>query len=71
MLAVGGAHSTSGPLVEDMMREVADVEDMMREVADDVVGLLVDKSGHWLPDEAPAHLAAHLVRFLERATATR
>jgi len=54
VLAVGGATSTSGPLVEEMMREVAD----------DVTGLRVPRAAHWIPEENPVLLAAALVDFL-------
>ena len=37
VLAVGGAISTSGPLVEEMMREVAN----------DVTGVRVPRTAHW------------------------
>lgn len=60
VLAVGGAHSTSGPHVEEMMREVAE----------DVTGLIVPESAHWVPEENPRFLTEHLLGFLDR-TATR
>ena len=53
VLSVGGATSISGPLVEEMMREVAD----------DVTGLIVPRTAHWIPEEAPAALTAALVEF--------
>lgn len=53
VLSVGGATSISGPLVEGMMREVAD----------DVTGLIVPGTAHWIPEEAPAALTAALVDF--------
>jgi pimeloyl-ACP methyl ester carboxylesterase len=43
VLAVGGAISTSGPVVEEMMREVAE----------DVAGLRVPDTAHWVPEENP------------------
>lgn len=54
VLAIGGAHSTSGPHVEDMMREVAD----------DVTGVVVPGAAHWIPEESPDELAVALVDFL-------
>ena len=54
VLAVGGATSTSGPLVEDMMREVAE----------SVTGLRVPRSAHWIPEENPAALVTGLLAFL-------
>jgi pimeloyl-ACP methyl ester carboxylesterase len=48
VLAVGGATSTSGPLVEEMMREVAE----------DVSGVRVSRSAHWIPEENPSALSA-------------
>jgi pimeloyl-ACP methyl ester carboxylesterase len=44
VLAVGGEISTSGALVEEMMREVAD----------DVTGVRIPRTGHWVPEENPA-----------------
>jgi pimeloyl-ACP methyl ester carboxylesterase len=57
VLAVGGATSTSGPLVEEMMREVAL----------DVTGLRVPRTAHWIPEENPQALTAALLEFLGRA----
>jgi pimeloyl-ACP methyl ester carboxylesterase len=56
VLAVGGAISTSGPVVEEMMREVAD----------DVVGVRVNATAHWVPEENPDALVAALLQFLNR-----
>lgn len=53
VLAVGGERSTSGPLVEEMMREVAA----------DVTGLLVPGAAHWIPEENPAALTRALLDF--------
>jgi pimeloyl-ACP methyl ester carboxylesterase len=41
VLAVGGASRTSGPLVEEMMREAAE----------HVAGLRVPGTAHWIPEE--------------------
>jgi pimeloyl-ACP methyl ester carboxylesterase len=54
VLAVGGEHSTSGPHVEAMMREVAD----------DVTGAVVPNAAHWIPEENPDALLEHLTKFL-------
>jgi pimeloyl-ACP methyl ester carboxylesterase len=54
VLAVGGATSTSGPLVEEMMREVADT----------VTGVRVSRSAHWIPEENPTELVAAVLEFL-------
>ena len=53
VLAVGGAISTSGPLVEEMMREVAE----------DVTGLRVPRTGHWVPEESPEAFARAVLEF--------
>jgi pimeloyl-ACP methyl ester carboxylesterase len=55
VLAVGGATSTSGPLVEDMMREVAET----------VTAVRVPRTGHWIAEENPSAFTAALLRFLE------
>jgi len=54
VLAVGGTISTSGPLVEEMMREVAD----------DVTGYRVPRTAHWIPEESPDALATTLIEFV-------
>ncbi|HET9948220.1 MAG TPA: alpha/beta hydrolase [Longimicrobiales bacterium] len=54
VLAVWGSKSTSGPLVGEMMREVAD----------DVTGVRVPGTGHWIPEENPAALLGELLEFL-------
>jgi pimeloyl-ACP methyl ester carboxylesterase len=53
VLAVGGATSTSGPLVEEMMREVAE----------SITAVRVPRSAHWIPEENPAALTAALLEF--------
>jgi pimeloyl-ACP methyl ester carboxylesterase len=58
VLAVGGASSTSGPLVEEMMREVAD----------NVAGLRVPGTAHWIPEENPQALARAVLEFAGPAT---
>jgi pimeloyl-ACP methyl ester carboxylesterase len=58
VLAVGGASSTSGPLVEEMMREVAD----------NVTGLRVPRTAHWVPEENPQALARAVLEFAGPAT---
>jgi pimeloyl-ACP methyl ester carboxylesterase len=56
VLAVGGAISTSGDVVEEMMREVAA----------DVTGIRIPDTGHWVPEEAPAALADAVLQFAAR-----
>jgi pimeloyl-ACP methyl ester carboxylesterase len=56
VLAVGGAISTSGPVVEEMMREVAE----------DVTGLWVPATAHWIAEENPTAFTEALLRFLMR-----
>jgi pimeloyl-ACP methyl ester carboxylesterase len=55
VLAVGGATSTSGPLVGEMMREVAENVTVVR----------VPQTGHWIPEENPSAFTATLLDFLE------
>jgi pimeloyl-ACP methyl ester carboxylesterase len=57
VLAVGGASSTSGPLVEEMMREVAD----------NVTGVRVPGTAHWIPEENPRALARAVLGFAGKA----
>jgi pimeloyl-ACP methyl ester carboxylesterase len=57
VLAVGGATSTSGPLVEEMMHEVAA----------DVAGLRISGAAHWIAEENPAAFTSSLLEFLARA----
>ena len=54
VLAVWGALSNSGPLLRDMMNEVAD----------DVTGVEIARSGHWIPEETPTALTSALLDFL-------
>ena len=54
VLAVGGEISTSGALVEEMMREVAE----------DVTGVRVPRTGHWVPEENPEAFNRALLGFL-------
>jgi pimeloyl-ACP methyl ester carboxylesterase len=54
VLAVGGAISTSGPLVEEMMREVAE----------NVTGLRIPATGHWIAEENPTDFTTGLLKFL-------
>ena len=53
VLAVGGASSTSGPLVEEMMGEVAA----------NVTGLRVPGTAHWVPEENPRALVRAVLEF--------
>ena len=57
VLAVGGAVSTTGPLMAEMMREVAD----------DVTELRVPRTAHWIAEENPDALVAGLLAFLKRS----
>ena len=54
VLAVGGEISTSGPVVEEMMREVAD----------DVTGVRVPATGHWVAEENPEAFADAVLAWL-------
>ena len=54
VLAVGGEISTSGPLVEEMMREVAG----------DVTGVRIPRTSHWVAEENPAGFVRALLDFL-------
>jgi pimeloyl-ACP methyl ester carboxylesterase len=54
VLAVGGSISTSGPVVEEMMREVAD----------DVTGVRIPATAHWVPEENPAAFVHAVLEFL-------
>jgi pimeloyl-ACP methyl ester carboxylesterase len=54
VLAVGGEISTSGPLVEEMMREVAG----------DVTGVRIPRTSHWVAEENPAGVVRALLDFL-------
>jgi pimeloyl-ACP methyl ester carboxylesterase len=56
VLAVGGATSTSGPVIEAMMQEVAER----------VTGLRIPGSAHWVAEENPEACLAALLQFLER-----
>ncbi|HEX5782843.1 MAG TPA: alpha/beta hydrolase [Solirubrobacteraceae bacterium] len=54
VLAVGGEISTSGALVEEMMREVAE----------HVTGVRVPGTAHWVPEENPQAFMRALLDFL-------
>jgi pimeloyl-ACP methyl ester carboxylesterase len=54
VLAVGGAASTTGPLMAEMMREVAE----------DVTELRVTRAAHWIAEENPEALGDGLIGFL-------
>jgi pimeloyl-ACP methyl ester carboxylesterase len=55
VLAVGGAYSTTGPLMADMMREVAE----------DVTELRVQDTAHWIAEENPTGFLEGLQKFLQ------
>ena len=59
VLAVGGQDSTTGPLMADMMREVAI----------NVSELRVPNAAHWIAEENPDALASGLLAFLESSCA--
>ena len=64
VLAVGGEKSTSGALVEAMMREVAE----------DVTGVIVPGTAHWVPEEQPEAFAARpagVHEYVARMAASR
>jgi pimeloyl-ACP methyl ester carboxylesterase len=54
VLAVGGAVSTTGPLMAEMMHEVAE----------NVTSLRIPDTGHWIAEENPSVLTAELLKFL-------
>lgn len=54
VLAIGGWISTFGPLMEDMVREVAR----------NVTGVRIPGTGHWIAEESPATFAAEVLTFL-------
>jgi pimeloyl-ACP methyl ester carboxylesterase len=53
VLAMGGEISTSGPVVEEMMREVAE----------DVAGVRVPRTAHWVAEENPEAFARAVLEF--------
>lgn len=53
VLAIGGEISTTGALMEEMLREVAG----------DVTGRIIPGTAHWIPEEAPAAFAEAVVAF--------
>jgi pimeloyl-ACP methyl ester carboxylesterase len=53
VLAMGGEISTSGALVEEMMREVAE----------DVTGVRVPRTAHWVPEENPDEFVRAVLDF--------
>lgn len=57
VMAVWGTISNSGPLLEEMMREVAN----------NVTGFHVPRTAHWIPEENPAEFTARLLKFLRTA----
>jgi pimeloyl-ACP methyl ester carboxylesterase len=56
VLAVGGMVSTTGPLMEEMMCEVAD----------DVTAMRIPGTGHWIAEENPADLVTRLMDFFRK-----
>jgi pimeloyl-ACP methyl ester carboxylesterase len=57
VLAVGGAISTTGPLMQEMLQEVAE----------NVAAVRVPRSGHWVAEENPKAVASALLEFLRTA----
>jgi pimeloyl-ACP methyl ester carboxylesterase len=55
VLAVAGTISNSGPLLEEMMQEVAD----------DVAAVRIPETAHWIPEEQPHALATALLELLQ------
>jgi pimeloyl-ACP methyl ester carboxylesterase len=53
VLALGGAISTTGAVIEEMTREVAD----------DVTAARVPRTGHWIAEENPEAVVARLLDF--------
>ena len=53
VLAMGGEISTSGPVVEEMMREVAE----------DVTGVRVPRTAHWVAEENPEAFVRAVLEF--------
>jgi pimeloyl-ACP methyl ester carboxylesterase len=53
MLALGGEISTTGPLMEEMAREVAE----------DVSAKILPGTAHWLPEENPEAFADAVLAF--------
>ena len=58
VLAVGGETSTSGPVVEEMAREVAE----------NVTGLRVPQTAHWVAEENPEAFVGALLDFVAVAS---
>jgi pimeloyl-ACP methyl ester carboxylesterase len=52
--AMGGAASTTGPLMEAMMREAAD----------DGTPDRIQNAGHWIAEENPSMFLSELLKFL-------
>ena len=55
VLAVGGEISTSGPLMKEMMMEVAD----------NVTGIRIPQTAHWVVEENPDAFLSELLSFLK------
>lgn len=55
VLAIGGATSTSGPLVGDMMQEVAE----------QVTAVRIPRTAHWVPEENPGAFLSALLAFVD------
>jgi pimeloyl-ACP methyl ester carboxylesterase len=57
VLAIWGAISSSGPLLEEMMHGVAE----------DVSGLHVPRTAHWIAEENPSAFLESVIKFLQHA----
>jgi pimeloyl-ACP methyl ester carboxylesterase len=57
VLAVGGAISTTGPLMQEMLQEVAE----------NVTAVRVPRTGHWVAEENPKAVTSALLEFLRTA----
>jgi len=55
VLAVGGEISTSGPIMKEMMMEVAD----------HVTGVRIPRTAHWVVEENPDCFLVELLNFLK------
>jgi pimeloyl-ACP methyl ester carboxylesterase len=56
VLALGGTISTTGAVIEEMTREVAD----------DVTAARIPETGHWIAEENPHAVVDELLRFVDR-----
>ena len=57
VLAVGGEISNTGPLMQDMMNEVAE----------NVTAIRIPATAHWIPEEAPKPLSDAIIHFINES----